>query len=76
MKITIQATVVISAVFAAICFAVAVYLFNSLREMTDAKAVADTQGFAWFWTLLGAIATVCGGAAWWILRAAGREAPR
>ena len=76
MKITIQATAVIAAIFAIICFGVALYLFQSAPEIADATAAADTRGFAWFWAFLGAIAAVCGAAAWWILRSASREAPR
>jgi hypothetical protein len=68
MKISLQSTIVIAAVFAAICLGVAVTGFTSLGELTDPKEVADAKGFAWFWTFLGSVAIGFGSLAWWLAR--------
>ena len=68
MKLSAQMTMVIGAIFAAICFAVAIQGFMSLREITDAKAASDAQGFSWFWAFLGAIAATLSGVSWWMAR--------
>ena len=68
MKISVQATMVIAAVFAIICFGVAITGFSSIGEMTDPVQVADAKGFAWFWTFLGAVAVVLGAVSMWIVR--------
>ena len=49
MKISAQMTVVMSAIFAVVCFAVAITGFLSLGEIADATQMADATGFAWFW---------------------------
>ena len=56
MKISMQMSVVMATIFAAICFGVAVYGFASLGEIADPAQRADGAGFAWFWTFLGAVA--------------------
>ena len=61
-------TMWLGVVFAMVCFGVAVKGFMSLPEITDAKAVADAQGFAWFWAFLGAVAVVFSAVSWWIVR--------
>ena len=53
-------TVVIAAIFAAICFCVAIAGFTSLGEIADPTQTADAKGFAWFWTFLGGVASAVG----------------
>ena len=68
MKFSIQATMVIAAIFAAICLGVAITGFTSLSNITDPTEVADARGFAWFWTFLASVAIVLGLLAWWMAR--------
>ena len=68
MKFSIQATMVIAALFAAICLSVAITGFTSLGDLTDPAEVADAKGFAWFWTFLASVAIVLGLLAWWVAR--------
>ena len=68
MKISAQITVILAAVFAAICFGVAITGFTSLGGITDANQLADAKGFAWFWTFLGAVGLACGALGWWLIR--------
>ncbi len=68
MKLSVQMTVVAAAIFAAICFGVAITGFTSLGEIADPVQIADAKGFAWFWTFLGSVASALGLLAWWILR--------
>ena len=68
MKISAQMTVVMSAIFAAVCFGVAITGFLSLGDIADATQKADAKGFAWFWTFLGSVASVFGLLALWLVR--------
>ncbi len=68
MKITAQLSVIISVVFAVICFGVAITGFNSLGGITDPAIAADAKGFAWFWTFLGSVAVVFGAIGIWLVR--------
>lgn len=68
MKISLQATVVIAAIFAAVCFGVAITGFTSLGDIADPTQAADAKGFAWFWTFLASVAVVLGLLAWWLAR--------
>lgn len=68
MKISAQMTVIMAAVFAAVCFGVAITGFLSLGEIADPTQKADAVGFAWFWTFLASVAVVIGLLAWWIVR--------
>jgi hypothetical protein len=68
LKISLQATVVIAAIFAAVCFGVAITGFTSLGDIVDSTQAADAKGFAWFWTLLASVAVVLGLLAWWLAR--------
>ena len=61
-------TVVMSAIFAAVCFGVAITGFTSLGDIVDATQKADAKGFAWFWTFLGTVASVFGLLALWMVR--------
>ena len=68
MKISAKMTVVMSAIFAIVCFGVAITGFMSLGDIADATQMADAKGFAWFWTFLGSVATVFGLLALWMVR--------
>ena len=68
MKLSVQMTAVAAAIFAAICLGVAITGFTSLGNIADPVQKADAQGFAWFWTFLGAVAAASGVLAWWIAR--------
>jgi hypothetical protein len=56
LKISIQATMVVAAVFAAICLSVAITGFTSLSDIADPTEIADAKGFAWFWIFLASVA--------------------
>ena len=49
MKISAQLTMILAAVFAIVCFGVAIQGFTSLSEITDPVVLSDSKGFAWFW---------------------------
>jgi len=68
LKISAQMTIVMAAVFAVVCFGVAITGFTSLGDISDATQKADAKGFAWFWAFLGTVATVLGLLAWWLVR--------
>jgi hypothetical protein len=61
-------SVVMAAIFAAVCFSVAITGFTSLGDIADPVQKADAVGFAWFWAFLGAVAVVVGALSLWILR--------
>ena len=66
MKLSLQATMVIAAIFAVVCFGVAIPGFTSLGDITDPTQAADAWGFAWFWTFLACVAIALGLLAWWM----------
>jgi hypothetical protein len=66
MRISINATIVIAALFAAMCLGFAIVGFTSLGDITDPKQLADAKGFAWFWVFLGSVAIALGLVTWWI----------
>jgi hypothetical protein len=68
LKISAKVSVVIAAIFAVICFGVAITGFNSLGTVTDPVQASDARGFAWFWTFLGIVAVVFGAIGLWIVR--------
>ena len=57
-----------AAIFAVICFSVALTGFNSLGSITDPAQLADAKGFAWFWAFLGFVAVAFGAVGIWIVR--------
>jgi hypothetical protein len=61
-------TVIMAAIFAAVCLGVAITGFTSLGEIADPTQKADAVGFYWFWTFLASVAIVIGLLAWWIVR--------
>ena len=66
MKLSLRATMIVAAIFAAICLGVAITGFTSLGSLADPSAIEDARGFAWFWTFLGGIAIAFGLLAWWV----------
>ena len=68
MKITAKASVFLSAIFAAICFPVAIAGFSSLDDIADPVQKADATGFARFWAFLGCVAVVFGALGIWIAK--------
>jgi hypothetical protein len=74
VKITAKMSIVMSAIFAGICFSVAITGFVSSGDIADAQQRSDGYGFAWFWTFLGVIGLVFGALGVWIMRTAREEA--
>ena len=74
MKISAQISIVMAAIFATICFGVAISGFSSLGEITDPVQHADASGFAWFWAFLGSIAVVFGAVGVWLTKTAAQDA--
>jgi len=68
MKISLQATILIGALFAVASLAVAVTGFASLGGITDPVQAADSLGYAWFWAFLGAVSAAIAAVAWWMSR--------
>jgi hypothetical protein len=68
MKISAQLSIVISAIFAAVCFSVAITGFSSLGEITDPVQLSDAKGFAMFWAFLGSVGVLFGALGVWIAR--------
>ena len=68
MKISAQLTMILAAIFAVACFAVAIQGFTSLSGITDPVVLSDSKGFAWFWAFLGTICVVMGLVSWWIVK--------
>jgi len=68
LKISLQATIVVAAIFGALCASVAISGFTSLGGITDPVQAADARGFAWFWTFLASVALVLGLTSWWLAR--------
>ena len=68
MKISAQISVVLAAIFAAICFGVAISGFTSLGTITDPVQASDGAGFAWFWTFLGTVGVAFGAVGVWIAK--------
>lgn len=60
--------IVLAAVFATICYGVAITGLSSIGEMTDPAQAADAKGFAWFWAFLGSVAVVLAAVSMWIVR--------
>jgi hypothetical protein len=56
LKLSVRTTVVLAAIFALVCFGVALSELNALGEITDPAQKADAKGFAMFWAFLGLVA--------------------
>ena len=61
-------TIVVAAIFAIICYGVAITGFSAIAEMVDPVQSADARGIAWFWTFLGTVAVALGAISIWIIR--------
>lgn len=61
-------TIVVAAIFALICYGVAISGFSAIGEMVDPVQAADAKGFAWFWVFLGTVAVALGAISIWILQ--------
>ncbi len=72
MRLSLQATMVIAAIFAIMSLGVAITGFASLGEISDAAQLADAKGFAWFWAFLACVAMTFAVLAWWMARAQGK----
>jgi hypothetical protein len=68
MKITAKMSIVIAAIFAGVCFSVAITGFVSSGDIADPVQRADGYGFAWFWAFLGAVGVVFGALGVWIVK--------
>jgi hypothetical protein len=68
MQLSAKLTMVFGAIFAVVCYAVAITGFTSLGEITDPRLASDARGFAWFWAFLGSIAAAFGLVSWWLIR--------
>jgi hypothetical protein len=68
MNITAKMSVVIAAIFALVCFSVAITGFVSSGSIEDPVQRGDGYGFAWFWTFLGTIGVAFGALSVWILK--------
>jgi hypothetical protein len=68
LKLSAQMTVILSTIFAIVCFGVAITGFTSLRDIADPVVAADAKGFAWFWTFLGTVCTVFAALGIWIAK--------
>ena len=68
MKVSIQATIFMGAIFAVACLGVAAYVFASLATIADPVQHADAVGFGWFWMFLGSVGVALCALAWWLGR--------
>ena len=68
MKISAKMSVILSAIFAGVCFSVAITGFVSSGDIPDPVQRSDGYGFAWFWTFLGVIGLVFGALSVWLIR--------
>ena len=68
MKISAKLSIIMSAVFVAVCLGFALTGFFSLGDIPDAAQRDDARGFAWFWTFLASVGFVMGALSYWIMR--------
>ena len=68
MHISAKLSVVLAAIFTAVCFGVAITGFTSLGDIADPVQLSDARGFAWFWTFLGMVAVVFGALGVWLVK--------
>jgi hypothetical protein len=73
VKISLQAAMIMAAIFAAVCLAFAITGFVSLGDIADPTQASDARGFAWYWTFLASVAIGLGSLAWWIARTEGKD---
>jgi hypothetical protein len=68
MKISAKMSVILAAIFAIICFGVAITGFSSVGEIADPVQRADGWGFAWFWAFLGFVSVAFGALGVWMVK--------
>jgi hypothetical protein len=68
LKISMRLSVILSVVFATICFGVAINGFSSLGDISDPAQRADGEGFALFWAFLGAVGAAFALLGVWLLK--------
>jgi len=68
VKISMRLSVILSVIFAAICFGVAITGFSSLGDIADAAQRDDGRGFAWFWAFLGSVGAAFALLGFWFLK--------
>ena len=68
MKLSLNATTIVGAIFAAVCFSVAITGFISLDDVGDPTQLADAKGFIFFWAFLGALGVLVGALSQWLAR--------
>jgi len=73
VKLSLKATIIIGVLFSLMSLAVAMTGFLSLGDIDDAKQLADSKGFAWFWMFLAAVSAGLAAVSWWLLRTAPDE---
>jgi hypothetical protein len=66
MKISAALAMWLCLAFALLAFGVAFQGFSGLQSLTDAAERDLSSGYAWFWTFLGAVASVFGVLSWMI----------
>jgi len=66
MRISALMAMWMCGIFAVVAYAAAYTAFSGLQTLTDAADRDATLGYAWFWTFLGAIATLFGVLSWLI----------
>jgi dipeptide/tripeptide permease len=55
MKLSAQISFWFALAFAAFCLAYALFGFTSVEAGADPDVVANSRGYAWFWTFLGVV---------------------
>jgi hypothetical protein len=68
LKITAKMSIIMAAIFAGVCFSVAITGFVNSGGIADPVQRSDGYGFAWFWTFLGAIGVLFGALGVWLVR--------
>lgn len=71
MQISAKLSVILAAIFAAVCFGIAITGFASISDIEDPVRRSDGLGFAWFWAFLGSVAVVFGAIGVWMARTQG-----
>jgi hypothetical protein len=66
VKISARLATILAAIFAIVCFGVALTGFTSLGDIVDPVRRGDAKGFAWFWLFLAGVGVVFGVLSWWI----------
>ncbi len=66
MKISAKLSVVLAAIFASVCYGVAIQGFMALGTL-EGQVRDDALGFAGFWAFLGTVAVVLGAVGVWIV---------